>query len=119
MLPVGGALEVSVMMMMMMMMLIVSFSVFVPVQKLIDYLRTRSHSACYATSMSAPVAQQILTSMRIIMGLDGTNEGMISTTSAISATADTSSSGLTAYFGSYCIFRSTLRQCRPNKTGLK
>jgi len=27
--------------------------------------------------MSAPVAQQILTSMRIIMGLDGTNEGTI------------------------------------------
>jgi len=25
--------------------------------------------------MSAPVAQQIITSMRIIMGLDGTNEG--------------------------------------------
>jgi len=44
-------------------------------QKLIDYLRTRSHSACYATSMSAPVAQQIITSIHIIMGLDGTNEG--------------------------------------------
>jgi len=44
-------------------------------QKLIAYLRSRSHSACYATSMSAPVARQIITSMRIIMGLDGTNEG--------------------------------------------
>jgi serine palmitoyltransferase len=44
-------------------------------KRLIDYIRVRSHSACYATSMSAPVAQQIIASMRIIMGLDGTNEG--------------------------------------------
>jgi len=27
--------------------------------------------------MSAPVAQQIITSMRVIMGLDGTNEGKL------------------------------------------
>lgn len=44
-------------------------------KKLIDFLRANSHAHCYATSMSAPVAQQILTSMKIIMGLDGTNEG--------------------------------------------
>jgi serine palmitoyltransferase len=44
-------------------------------KKLIDYIRCRSHSACYATSMAAPIAQQIITSMRIIMGLDGTKEG--------------------------------------------
>ena len=34
-----------------------------------------SHAACYATSMSPPVAQQILSSMRIIMGEDGTDQG--------------------------------------------
>lgn len=35
-----------------------------------------SHAACYASSMSPPVAQQIITSMRIIMGEDGTHEGI-------------------------------------------
>ncbi|XP_006816918.1 serine palmitoyltransferase 2-like [Saccoglossus kowalevskii] len=42
---------------------------------LIEHLKSRSHSACYATSMPAPVAQQIITSMQCIMGLDGTNTG--------------------------------------------
>lgn len=44
-------------------------------QELIDYLRRHSHSALYATSMSPPVAQQIITSMKIIMGEDGTTLG--------------------------------------------
>jgi len=44
-------------------------------QKLINYLRVNSHAACYASSMSPPVAQQIITSMRIIMGEEGGNEG--------------------------------------------
>lgn len=44
-------------------------------QKLINYLRVHSHAHCYASSMSPPVAQQIISSMRIIMGLDGTDEG--------------------------------------------
>lgn len=44
-------------------------------QELIDYLRRHSHSALYATSMSPPVAQQIITSMSIIMGEDGTSLG--------------------------------------------
>lgn len=44
-------------------------------QELIDYLRCHSHSAMYATSMSPPVAQQIITSMKIIMGEDGTTLG--------------------------------------------
>ncbi|MEQ2202844.1 Serine palmitoyltransferase 2, partial [Xenoophorus captivus] len=39
--------------------------------ELIDYLRSYSHSALYATSMSPPVVQQIITSMKIIMGEDG------------------------------------------------
>uniref|UniRef100_A0A8C6U2P7 serine C-palmitoyltransferase n=1 Tax=Neogobius melanostomus TaxID=47308 RepID=A0A8C6U2P7_9GOBI len=42
---------------------------------LIDYLRKHSHSALYATSMSPPVVQQIITSMKIIMGEDGTKLG--------------------------------------------
>ena len=52
----------------------VSFLIF---QKLINYLRVHSHSACYAVSMSPPVAQQIIASTRIIMGRDGTNEGTL------------------------------------------
>ena len=44
-------------------------------KELVDFLRVNSHAACYASSMSPPVAQQIVTSMRIIMGEDGTHEG--------------------------------------------
>jgi serine palmitoyltransferase len=44
-------------------------------KKVIDNIRLHSHSATYAISMPAPVAQQIITSMEIIMGRDGTNEG--------------------------------------------
>uniref|UniRef100_A0A1A9Z8S9 serine C-palmitoyltransferase n=1 Tax=Glossina pallidipes TaxID=7398 RepID=A0A1A9Z8S9_GLOPL len=44
-------------------------------KKLIDFLRTNSHAHCYAATMSPPVAQQIFTSMRIIMGLDGSDTG--------------------------------------------
>ncbi len=43
---------------------------------LIDYIRTKSHSNCYAPSMSAPVTLQIIKTLEIIMGLDGTNEGL-------------------------------------------
>lgn len=42
---------------------------------LVDYLRAHSHSAVYATSMSPPVAEQIIRSMKFIMGLDGTTQG--------------------------------------------
>ncbi|XP_067009623.2 serine palmitoyltransferase 2 isoform X2 [Anabrus simplex] len=44
-------------------------------KKLVNYIRAYSHASCYASSMSPPVAMQIITSMKIIMGLDGTNEG--------------------------------------------
>ncbi|KAF4521293.1 hypothetical protein B566_EDAN002297 [Ephemera danica] len=44
-------------------------------KKLINHLRVNSHAACYATSMSPACAQQIISSMRIIMGEDGTYEG--------------------------------------------
>ncbi|KAM6965540.1 serine palmitoyltransferase 2b [Aplochiton taeniatus] len=44
-------------------------------KELINYLKSHSHSALYATSMSPPVAQQIITSMKVIMGQDGTTLG--------------------------------------------
>ncbi|KFQ10729.1 Serine palmitoyltransferase 2, partial [Leptosomus discolor] len=44
-------------------------------KELIDYLRTSSHSAVYATSLSPPVVEQIITSMKCIMGEDGTTVG--------------------------------------------
>ncbi|XP_017331697.1 serine palmitoyltransferase 2 [Ictalurus punctatus] len=44
-------------------------------KELIDYLRSQSHSAVYATSMSLPVVEQIITSMKCIMGEDGTTIG--------------------------------------------
>uniref|UniRef100_A0A8C4IHX7 serine C-palmitoyltransferase n=1 Tax=Dicentrarchus labrax TaxID=13489 RepID=A0A8C4IHX7_DICLA len=40
-------------------------------RELIEYLRSHSHSAVYATSMSPPVVEQIITSMKCIMGEDG------------------------------------------------
>lgn len=45
-------------------------------KRLIDHIRAESHAECYASSMSSPVAQQIITSMRIIMGEDGSNDGL-------------------------------------------
>lgn len=44
-------------------------------QLLIDHLRVYSHAQTYAVSMSPLVAQQIITSMKIIMGEDGTDDG--------------------------------------------
>nr|CAD7423798.1 unnamed protein product [Timema monikensis] len=44
-------------------------------KKLIDYLRVTSHASCYASAMSPPVAQQILSSLRIMSGEDGSSEG--------------------------------------------
>ncbi|CAD1478089.1 unnamed protein product [Heterotrigona itama] len=42
---------------------------------LINYLRIYSHAHTYSTAMSPPVAQQIITSMKIIAGEDGTDDG--------------------------------------------
>ena len=42
---------------------------------MINHLRMHSQVACYATAMSPPVAQQIMSSIRIIMGEDGTGQG--------------------------------------------
>nr|CAH8828881.1 unnamed protein product [Trichobilharzia regenti] len=44
-------------------------------RKLIDYLRSTSHSAVYGGSMPAPIAQQIISAMRIVMGKDVPGEG--------------------------------------------
>ncbi|KAF8777874.1 Serine palmitoyltransferase 2 like protein [Argiope bruennichi] len=45
-------------------------------KSLINHLRTHSYSFSYATSMSAPVAQQIITTLKILMGKDGSTEGI-------------------------------------------
>eukprot|EP00043_Microstomoeca_roanoka_P011180 m.105474 g.105474 ORF g.105474 m.105474 type:complete len:528 (-) comp15116_c0_seq1:331-1914(-) len=42
---------------------------------IIDRLRANSHSQFYAMSMSPPIAQQVISSMHIIMGEDGTTNG--------------------------------------------
>lgn len=42
---------------------------------LINYLKVNSHDNCYGSSMSPPIAQQILTSMKIIMGVNGSKDG--------------------------------------------
>uniref|UniRef100_A0A671YS15 serine C-palmitoyltransferase n=1 Tax=Sparus aurata TaxID=8175 RepID=A0A671YS15_SPAAU len=44
-------------------------------KELVDYLRSHSHSAVYATAMSPPVTEQILRAMKCIMGKDGSTEG--------------------------------------------
>ncbi|KAI8376264.1 pyridoxal phosphate-dependent transferase [Radiomyces spectabilis] len=41
----------------------------------IDHLRLTNHTFCYAESMSPPVTQQVLTSLGIIHGEDGTDDG--------------------------------------------
>ncbi|KAL8169110.1 UNVERIFIED_CONTAM: Serine palmitoyltransferase 2 [Gekko kuhli] len=44
-------------------------------KELIDYLRVHSHSAVYATSLSPPVVEQSITTIKCIMGEDGTTIG--------------------------------------------
>lgn len=44
-------------------------------KELVDYLRTYSHSAVYASAMSPPIVEQIIRAMKCIMGADGTQEG--------------------------------------------
>ncbi|BFZ07191.1 hypothetical protein BsWGS_10230 [Bradybaena similaris] len=43
---------------------------------LINHLRVNAHSFIYSTAMPPPVAQQVISTMRIIMGKDGTQEGL-------------------------------------------
>lgn len=42
---------------------------------LINYLKIKSHGQCYASSMSPPVCTQVIKTLSIIMGLDGTTKG--------------------------------------------
>ncbi|KAI8969292.1 pyridoxal phosphate-dependent transferase [Mycotypha africana] len=42
---------------------------------IINHLRVQNHAYLYAESMSVPVTQQVITSMKIIAGEDGTKEG--------------------------------------------
>lgn len=44
-------------------------------KRLINYVRSFGHAHTYAIAMSPPIAQQIYTSMSIIMGEDGTDAG--------------------------------------------
>ncbi|KAJ1561568.1 serine palmitoyltransferase component [Nowakowskiella sp. JEL0078] len=44
-------------------------------KSIIDHLRLYSHASVYAESISPPILSQIYTSMKIIMGEDGTNDG--------------------------------------------
>ncbi|XP_006865685.1 PREDICTED: serine palmitoyltransferase 3 [Chrysochloris asiatica] len=43
---------------------------------LVDYLRANSHSAAYATSMSPPISEKIITSIKFLMGDDGSTQGL-------------------------------------------
>ncbi|XP_029305957.1 serine palmitoyltransferase 3 isoform X1 [Cottoperca gobio] len=45
-------------------------------KELVDYLRSHSHSAVYASAMSPPVTEQIIRAMKCIMGNNGSTEGI-------------------------------------------
>ncbi|XP_077342035.1 serine palmitoyltransferase 3-like [Lithobates pipiens] len=45
-------------------------------RELVEYLRTHSHSALYAASLSPPVTEQIIRVMKCFMGRDGTQTGL-------------------------------------------
>ena len=49
---------------------------FIP-KEIINHIRGSSHSAAYASSMSPPVVMQIISSMKMIMGEDGTDKGWL------------------------------------------
>ena len=44
--------------------------------KLINFLKHQSHAQCYATSMCPAVCLQITKTLEILMGLDGTDQGV-------------------------------------------
>jgi len=45
-------------------------------KELITYLRSTSYGSLYASSMSPPCAQQALSALKVIMGEDGTTDGI-------------------------------------------
>ncbi|MFH4977606.1 hypothetical protein AB6A40_004315 [Gnathostoma spinigerum] len=44
-------------------------------KKLVNYIRSSSQGACYGMTISAPVAAQVLSSIKIMLGEDGTSIG--------------------------------------------
>ncbi|CAF3707292.1 unnamed protein product [Rotaria sordida] len=44
-------------------------------KSLVDHIRIHSHSTCYSSSMSAPIAYQIISALNIITSRDGTDGG--------------------------------------------
>lgn len=46
-------------------------------QDIVNHLRMKSHTAVYGGSMPAPVALQIMMSMKMIMGEECGNEGIV------------------------------------------
>lgn len=45
-------------------------------QAIVDHIRANSHASAYSASMAPAVVQQVISSMRIIMGEDGTDNGL-------------------------------------------
>ena len=45
------------------------------IKEIINHIRASSHSSAYASTLSPPIIQQVISSMNIIMGEDGTSEG--------------------------------------------
>uniref|UniRef100_A0A914XF82 Aminotransferase class I/classII domain-containing protein n=2 Tax=Plectus sambesii TaxID=2011161 RepID=A0A914XF82_9BILA len=48
-------------------------------KRTIEHIRAKSQGCCYGTTMSAPVIAQVSSSMQIMLGHDGTDEGSIRT----------------------------------------
>lgn len=46
-------------------------------QELLHYIRSISPAHLYATSMPPPVVQQVISALKVIMGEDGTNRGIV------------------------------------------
>jgi serine palmitoyltransferase len=44
-------------------------------QELIRYMKLASPAHMYATSMSTPAVQQVISALEVILGKDGTNRG--------------------------------------------
>lgn len=50
-------------------------------QELVEYLKYTCPAHLYATSISPPAAQQIISSIKVVLGEDGTSRGMKSSSS--------------------------------------
>jgi len=52
-------------------------------QELIEYLKYTCPAHLYATSISPPAAQQIISSIKVILGEDGSSRGLAGTLSSL------------------------------------